>query len=67
MRNTIPVSVRIGIIKSNFFPSGGGSERYTNGLVEGLRGRGHEVHILAAQWDPGKNPAGVVVGAKGKA
>ncbi len=43
--------VQIGIIKHNYFPSGGGSERYTNGLVAGLRARGHDLHILAARWD----------------
>jgi hypothetical protein len=32
--------VRIGIIKNNFFPSGGRSERYTNGLVAQLLARG---------------------------
>lgn len=53
--------VRIGIIKSNFLPSGGGSERYTNGLVAQLRARGHEVHVLAARWDEAAPAAGVVL------
>ncbi len=53
--------VRIGIIKSNFFPSGGGSERYTNGLVAQLRVRGHEVHVLAARWDEAAPSAGVTL------
>lgn len=53
--------MRIGIIKSNFVPSGGGSERYTSGLVEGLRARGHEVHILATRWDTTAETAGVVM------
>ena len=53
--------VRIGIIKSNFFLSGGGSERYTNGLVAQLQARGHEVHVLAARWDAGAPSGGVVI------
>lgn len=53
--------MRIGIIKSNFFPSGGGSERYTNGLVAQLRVCGHEVHVLAARWDEAAPSAGVVL------
>ena len=55
------VPVRIGIIKSNFFPSGGGSERYTTGLIAQLQARGHEVHVLAARWDAAALPAGVVI------
>ena len=61
MRGNHHVPVRIGIIKSNFVPSGGGSERYTSGLVEGLRARGHEVHILAARWDATAESTGVVM------
>jgi UDP-glucose:(heptosyl)LPS alpha-1,3-glucosyltransferase len=53
--------VRIGIIKNNFFPSGGGSERYTSGLVAQLLARGHEVHVLAARWDPAAASTGVVI------
>jgi len=53
--------VRIGIIKSNFFPSGGGAERYTNGLVAQLQARGHEVHVLAARWDAAALCAGVAI------
>lgn len=53
--------MRIGIIKNNYFPSGGGSERYTNGLVAQLLARGHEVHVLAARWDPAATSAGVVL------
>ena len=53
--------MRIGIIKSNFFPSGGGSERYTNGLVAQLQTHGHEVHVFAARWDPAAPSAGVVI------
>lgn len=51
--------MRIGIIKSNYFPSGGGSERYTNGLVAQLLGRGHEVQVLAARWDPAAASLGI--------
>jgi UDP-glucose:(heptosyl)LPS alpha-1,3-glucosyltransferase len=51
--------VRIGIIKSNYFPSGGGSERYTNGLIAQLLARGHEVQVLAARWDPAAASSGV--------
>jgi UDP-glucose:(heptosyl)LPS alpha-1,3-glucosyltransferase len=51
--------VRIGIIKNNFFPSGGGSERYTNGLVSQLLARGYEVRVVAARWDPAAASSGV--------
>lgn len=57
----IPVPVRIAIVKNNFFSSGGGSERYTNGLVTQLQARGHEVHVLAARWDPSAVAMGVVI------
>ena len=53
--------VRIGIIKSNFFPSGGGSERYTHGLVTQLQARHHAVHVLAARWDETAAAAGVTL------
>jgi UDP-glucose:(heptosyl)LPS alpha-1,3-glucosyltransferase len=51
--------VRIGIIKNNFLPSGGGSERYTNGLIAELLKRGHDVLVLAARWDDGAAASGV--------
>ena len=53
--------MRIGIIKNNFFPSGGGSERYTTGLIKELLARGHEVYVLAARWDSAAASTGVVV------
>lgn len=53
--------VRVGIIKNNFFPSGGGSERYTNGLVTQLLARGHEVQVLAARWDAAVADTGVLI------
>ena len=51
--------MRIGIIKSNFFPSGGGSERSTHCLVTQLQARHHAVHVLAARWDETAAAAGV--------
>ena len=53
--------MRIGIIKNNYFPSGGGSERYTNGLVTQLLARGHQVQVLAARWHPNAAGSGVVI------
>lgn len=53
--------MRIGLIKTNFFPSGGGSERYTTGLVQELQTRGHEVHVLAARWNVAAPRSGVVM------
>lgn len=51
--------MRIGIVKSNFFPSGGGSERYTNGLIAELRRRQHTVEVFASRWSADPAPAGV--------
>jgi UDP-glucose:(heptosyl)LPS alpha-1,3-glucosyltransferase len=53
--------VRIGIIKSNYFPSGGGSERYTNGLIAELRRRGFAVEVFASRWGGHPGEAGVIV------
>ncbi len=43
--------MKIGIIKQQFTESGGGLERYTNGLVDQLLRWGHEVHVFARRWD----------------
>src|SRR5262245_45558404 len=53
--------MKIGLIKQQFVAQGGGSERYTNGLVAELRARGHEVHILAARWDAAASSSGVTL------
>jgi UDP-glucose:(heptosyl)LPS alpha-1,3-glucosyltransferase len=39
--------MKIGIIKHRYVAEGGGSERYTNGLIDGLLRLGHEVHMFA--------------------
>lgn len=44
--------MRIALIRQKYTPFGG-AERYMARLVEGLAAAGHEVHILAAQWDAG--------------
>ena len=44
--------MRIALIRQKYTPFGG-AERYMARLVEGLAAEGHEVHILAAQWDAG--------------
>ena len=51
--------MKIGIIKHRYVAEGGGSERYTNGLIDGLIRLGHDVHVLAHRAD-GK-PARVTV------
>jgi UDP-glucose:(heptosyl)LPS alpha-1,3-glucosyltransferase len=43
--------MRIGIIKQRFTGLGGGSERYTSGLVAALKKMGHELHVFTATWD----------------
>lgn len=52
--------MRIGLVK-NHFVAGGGSERYTLGLVEELQRRGHQVHVFAGRWDPEASRYGVVL------
>ena len=44
--------MRIALIRQKYTPFGG-AERYMARLVEGLAAAGHEVHILAAQWNAG--------------
>lgn len=42
--------MKIALIRQKYTPFGG-AERYMGRLVEGLAAAGHQVHILAAQWD----------------
>jgi UDP-glucose:(heptosyl)LPS alpha-1,3-glucosyltransferase len=49
------------LIKQRYTSQGGGSERYTNGLVSQLLARGHQIQVLAARWDPAVASAGVVI------
>lgn len=42
--------MKIALIRQKYTPFGG-AERYMARLVEGLAAAGHQVHILAAQWD----------------
>jgi UDP-glucose:(heptosyl)LPS alpha-1,3-glucosyltransferase len=51
--------MKVGLIKQRYASQGGGSERYTNGLVAELLKRGHEVLVLAARWDDGAAASGV--------
>ena len=48
--------MKIALIRQKYTPFGG-AERYMARLVEGLAAEGHEVHILAAQWDAGGEAA----------
>ena len=43
--------MKIGIIKHRYVAAGGGSERYTNGLIDALLLLGHEVHVFAHRTD----------------
>jgi UDP-glucose:(heptosyl)LPS alpha-1,3-glucosyltransferase len=43
--------MKIALIRQRF-TAFGGAERYMNLLIEHLAARGHEIHILANQWDP---------------
>lgn len=43
--------MHVGILKQHFTRSGGGLERYTTGLVEGLTQGGHSVTVFASTWD----------------
>lgn len=45
--------MKIGIIKRRYVAEGGGSERYTNGLIRELQRLGHEIHVFAQQADGG--------------
>ena len=42
--------MKTALIRQRYTPFGG-AERYMARLVEGLAAAGHQVHILAAQWD----------------
>ncbi len=42
--------MRIALIRQRF-AAFGGAERYMNLLIEHLSARGHEIHVLANQWD----------------
>ena len=53
--------MRIGIIKQKFVKLGGGSERYTSGLVASLKHIGHELHVFTAQWDSSAEAQGVTL------
>jgi UDP-glucose:(heptosyl)LPS alpha-1,3-glucosyltransferase len=48
--------MKIALIRQKYTPFGG-AERYMARLVEGLAAEGHDVHILAAQWDAGGEAA----------
>jgi len=48
--------VKVALIRQKYTPFGG-AERYMARLVEGLAASGHQVHILAAQWDAGSTQA----------
>jgi UDP-glucose:(heptosyl)LPS alpha-1,3-glucosyltransferase len=43
--------MRIAIIQKTFFPHKGGAEQYAVNLVGALMRQGHEVTVLAHQWD----------------
>jgi len=43
--------MKIGIVKQQFVRLGGGSERYTMGLVEGLKRLGYALHVFTTRWD----------------
>ncbi len=51
--------MKVGLIKQRYTSQGGGSERYTNGLIAQLLARGHQVHVLAARWDSRAAESGV--------
>jgi UDP-glucose:(heptosyl)LPS alpha-1,3-glucosyltransferase len=53
--------MKVGLIKQRYTAQGGGSERYTNGLIAQLLARGHEVQVLAARWDPTAASTGVTL------
>lgn len=53
--------MRIGIIKQRFTGLGGGSERYTSGLVMALKKMGHELHVFTAKWDSSAEAQGVIL------
>jgi UDP-glucose:(heptosyl)LPS alpha-1,3-glucosyltransferase len=53
--------MKVGLIKQRYTSQGGGSERYTNGLVAQLLARGHEVRVLAARWDLSATGSGVLI------
>lgn len=48
--------MKIALIRQKYTPFGG-AERYMARLVEGLAAAGHQVHILAAEWDAGGTQA----------
>ena len=45
------VDMKIAIIQKTFFPHKGGAEQYAVNLVGALMRQGHEVTVLAHQWD----------------
>lgn len=53
--------MNIGIIKNRFVGLGGGSERYTSGLVSNLLQAGHTLHVFAHEWDSSAQMPGVVL------
>ncbi|HVR34388.1 MAG TPA: glycosyltransferase family 4 protein [Methylomirabilota bacterium] len=57
----VSYTVRIGIIKNNFLPSGGGSERYTTQLIGHLRDRGHSLRVFASRWNASAHSSGVTL------
>ncbi|MCL4790230.1 MAG: glycosyltransferase family 4 protein, partial [Verrucomicrobia bacterium] len=51
--------MKVGLIKQRYTSQGGGSERYTNGLIAQLLARGHQVHVFTARWDSKAAESGV--------
>jgi UDP-glucose:(heptosyl)LPS alpha-1,3-glucosyltransferase len=52
--------LRIALVILHADPARGGAERYTVDLAAALRGRGHEVALVASGFPPGELPAGAV-------
>src|SRR5258708_35876945 len=52
--------LRIALVILHADPARGGAERYTVDLAAALRGRGHEVALVASTIPPGELPAGAV-------
>ncbi|HWE96420.1 MAG TPA: glycosyltransferase family 4 protein [Tepidisphaeraceae bacterium] len=58
--------MRIALVILHGDPARGGAERYTVDLAAALRGRGHDVALVASTFAPGELPAGGVrLGADG--
>jgi UDP-glucose:(heptosyl)LPS alpha-1,3-glucosyltransferase len=53
--------MKIALVRKAYTPYGG-AERYLTQMIERLRGRGHEVHVFARQWDSATAMAGEKAG-----